>query len=94
MIYLRVTQAFVIVPVMNLVFIAIASESYGTKKDTFFSWFGVNITGGSYNVTSPPVGWVSDKKKLMWKDLGAEDIPANNYTLFAALAKFGFDSNY
>jgi ABC-type dipeptide/oligopeptide/nickel transport system permease subunit len=64
LICLRITQAFFIVPVILLAYIAISSQSYGTRKDAYFSWYGgyLSISGITYSVTSPPTGWVSDKK--------------------------------
>ena len=64
LISLRIKQAFFIVPVILLAYIAISSQSYGTRKDAYFSWYGGNlsISGSTYSVTSPPAAWVSDKK--------------------------------
>jgi hypothetical protein len=62
MVYWRSTQAIAILPLLILIFVTIASLSYGTRTDVFNSWFGGNlsITGSTYTVTSKTAGWVSD----------------------------------
>ena len=62
MVYWRSTQAIAILPLLTLIFVIVASLSYGTRADVFKSWYGGNlsITGSAYSVTSKPAGWVSD----------------------------------
>jgi hypothetical protein len=95
-VYWRMTQAIAILPLLLLIFIPIAALSYGTRTDVYTSWYGGNlsITGSTYSVTSKPNGWISDLKYLMWRDQAAIPIPANNYSLNAALAFNGYDKNY
>lgn len=96
MIYWRMTQAIAILPLLLLIFIPIAALSYGTRTDVYNSWYGGNlsISGSVYSVTTKPAGWTSDRKYLMWRDQSAISIPANNYSLNAALAYNGFDNYY
>jgi hypothetical protein len=62
MVYWRMTQAIAILPLFLLIFVTIASLSYGTRTDAYNSWYGGNlsITGSTYTVTSKTAGWVSD----------------------------------
>ena len=62
MVYWRMTQAIAILPLLLLIFITIASLSYGTRTDVYNSWYGGNlsINGSAYSVTSKPAGWVTD----------------------------------
>lgn len=61
MVYWRSTQAIAILPFLIIIFVIIATKSYGTRADVFNSWYGgdIIITPTSYSVTRD-IAWVSD----------------------------------
>jgi len=93
MICWRSTQAVAILPVLVIIFLYIATKSYGTRRDVYLSWYGgdIEITPDYYRVVRD-TDWVSDRKYLMWKDI--DPVKVRGFSLLANLAYRGYDDGY
>ena len=60
MVYWRLTQAIAILPLLIIIFVIIATQSYGTRADVFNSWYGGDLTiiGSTYSIMRQ-TNWVS-----------------------------------
>lgn len=69
LVFWRLSQVFLIVPIITVIMTVVATNSYGNQANVYTSW------SGSPTYTST-ISTTRDNKYLMWTDVSAV-VPAN-----------------
>jgi hypothetical protein len=86
MVWLRISEAWIISPIITMIFAAYAWNSYGSRAQVYTSWSGSD-TYASVALAN------ADHKYLMWRaDPTGVNVPSSTYTLKANLTSQGYDT--